>query len=263
MMFRGGLVSISFRKLTPAEIIEMVSKSGLQSIEWGGDVHVPHGNVKRAREVRGMTLDSGLAIASYGSYYHVAESEIEGLAFERVLDSAHELDVPIIRVWAGQKDSAAADADYRQKVVDDSRRIADLAAAAGIRVAYEFHGGTLTDTNESAIALLRQVDHPNIYTYWQPAVGKDVEYCAEGLKSILQKLVLLHVFHWQVIDDQRVCLPLDPGRESWFRYFEIAKAAGKDYDALIEFVRGDTPEQFMADARALSNWLQELNSDNS
>ena len=51
MINRTGLVSVTFRKLTPEKIIELVSEAGLNAIEWGGDVHVPHGDLKRAAEV--------------------------------------------------------------------------------------------------------------------------------------------------------------------------------------------------------------------
>ena len=40
-MIRGGLVSITFRKLSPRAIIDLVTRANLIGIEWGGDVHVP------------------------------------------------------------------------------------------------------------------------------------------------------------------------------------------------------------------------------
>jgi len=48
MKLRPGLVSVSFRALSPSEIIPMVVSGGLQGIEWGGDIHVPHGSIGRA-----------------------------------------------------------------------------------------------------------------------------------------------------------------------------------------------------------------------
>jgi hypothetical protein len=58
-MIIPGLVSITFRKLAPAEIITLVRQADLQAIEWGGDVHVPHGNVRQVREVPRLTEDAG------------------------------------------------------------------------------------------------------------------------------------------------------------------------------------------------------------
>src|SRR4051812_3410864 len=139
---RTGLVSITFRALPPERVVELVRQAKLDAIEWGGDVHVPHGDVARAREVRTMTLDAGLAVAAYGSYYRAAVSESDGPPFARVLESAVQLAAPTIRVWAGNRASADASADDRQRVADDLRRIADLAAAANVTVSLEYHANT-------------------------------------------------------------------------------------------------------------------------
>ena len=44
----------------------------------------------------------------------------------------------------------------------------------------------------------------------------------------------------------------------WRQYLERIAATDRDHFALIEFVRDDAPEQFLADARVLSAWLAEL-----
>jgi hypothetical protein len=46
-MIQTGLVSITFRQLSPPAIIDLVRQAGLEGIEWGGDVHVPHGDLGR------------------------------------------------------------------------------------------------------------------------------------------------------------------------------------------------------------------------
>ena len=90
-MIKSGLVSITFRQLSPGDIIDLVKKAGLDGIEWGGDIHVPHGDIAKAEEVYSLTRDAGLDIPAYGSYYKVGESEQEGLAFNDVLISAAAL----------------------------------------------------------------------------------------------------------------------------------------------------------------------------
>ena len=72
-MLIPGLVSISFRNLCPEEIIDITKESGLLGIEWGGDLHVPHGDVPVAAEVGSKTREAGLEVSSYGSYYRFAE----------------------------------------------------------------------------------------------------------------------------------------------------------------------------------------------
>jgi len=252
-MIYPGLVSVTFRKLTPAEIAGLVRKAGLRGIEWGGDVHVPHGDLGRAREVRELTMEHGLATAAYGSYYRAGQSESAGLAFERVLETAVELGAPTIRVWPGAAGSDVTDEEGRWKIIEDLRRIAGLAAKAGVSITTEFHGGTLTDTNESAGGLLVEVDHPNLFTGWQPHNGETTEDCVAGLKEVLPKVSTIHVFHWWPTGAERH--PLAAGAERWACFWALLRQAPGDRYALLEFVQGDEPEAFLRDAETLREWL--------
>ena len=38
-----GLVSVTFRQLSPEDIIDITYASGLKAVEWGSDVHLPAG----------------------------------------------------------------------------------------------------------------------------------------------------------------------------------------------------------------------------
>ncbi len=257
-MIVGGLVSITFRKLAPGEIIAWVARSGLTGIEWGGDVHVPHGDLAQARQVAQMTADAGLTVAAYGSYYRAGVSEAAGLAFGRVLKTASALAAPTVRVWAGDRGSADADARYRAAVVADVRRIADLARGAGVTVSTEFHRGTLTDTNASAAQLLAEVAHPNLRAYWQPPVAASPAYCLAGLRGVMPALTNVHVFHWLAASPTAAVerRPLAEGAAAWRPYLAEVAATGRAHFALIEFVRGETPEQFLDDAGTLKTWLR-------
>ncbi len=252
-MISPGLVSITFRKLSPAEIVALVRQAGLRGIEWGGDIHVPHGNTARAREVRGLTQDAGLSVAAYGSYYRAAASEAAGLAFGSVLDSAVELGAPLIRVWAGPAGSVSASPELRAQVVADLRRIAALAAAVRIGVSLEFHNGTLTDTAESTRRLLDEVGHPNLSTYWQPPLEQDTATALQDLRSLLPRLTHVHVYHWRPGSTDR--LPLADGVARWGNFLELAATAPGDRYAMLEFVEGDAPVSFLRDAATLKSWL--------
>ncbi len=250
-MIRTGLVSITFRQLAPREIVDLVAAAGLEGIEWGGDVHVPHGEVGLAGDVGRMTRQAGLDVAAYGSYYRAGE---QTESFEPVLDAAVALEAPLIRVWAGHRASAEADDAFRAAVVEDSRRIADLAAGAGVRIAYEYHGRSLTDTNDSAVALLRDVAHENVRCYWQAPRALMTAECLDGLDAITPWLSNVHVFSWHPETGDR--LPLAAGEQWWAEYLpRIASVVG-DRWALLEFVRDNDPQNFPADAQTLRQWLE-------
>lgn len=246
-MVKTGLVSVTFRKLSPEEIIKLVVQAGLDGIEWGGDIHVPHGDAGRAREIGEKTRDAGLSVASYGSYYYVGCEKEKNLPFERVLESALELKAPIIRVWAGNRASAAADQAWWDTVITDAARIGQMALEQGIKVAFEYHANTLTDTRESAYRLLKEINHPNIYSYWQPPVGWSMEECLDGLNKILPWLTHVHTYQWK----EREKRPLEEGVSIWTEYMKVIKQVEGDRYSMIEFVKDDAPEQFLKDADAL------------
>jgi sugar phosphate isomerase/epimerase len=252
-LIKPGLVSITFRDLTPREVIDTAARAKLEGIEWGGDVHAPHGDLRAAREVKRMTLDAGLSIAAYGSYYRVGHSETNGFAFQRALDSAAELAAPTIRVWAGKRPSADADATCRAAVVDDARRIAEMAAQRGMTVSFEYHANTLTDDNESARRLFREIDHPAIRSYWQPPNGKPAEYCLDGLRGVLPLLTNVHVFQWT--HGRKDQTDLAAGENVWRHYMRELAGTGNEHFALLEFVRDNSLSQLARDARVLRTWL--------
>jgi sugar phosphate isomerase/epimerase len=252
-MLLPGLVSITFRQLGPAAIIELVRTAGGRAIEWGGDIHVPHGDLVAARQVGDLTRAAGLEVAAYGAYYRLAVSETDGLPFARVLATALALGAPLVRVWAGNRSSQNADAASRAAVVADARRVAAAAHTAGIAVACEFHGGTLTDTNESARRFYSEVDHPNLKAYWQPPVGDTVEYGVAGLRSLLPRLANIHAFHWGPTPAQRQ--PLSAGAEPWRKYLAVARTTGQRHHVLLEYVADDDPANFTRDLATLREWL--------
>jgi sugar phosphate isomerase/epimerase len=259
-MLHSGLCSVTFRKLPVEEIIRLARQARLEGIEWGGDVHVPHGQADLARRVRELTATAGLAIPSYGSYYTVAHSEAAGPAFAAVLDSAEALGAKTIRVWAGQRPSKDLDPAYRRSVEDDSRRIADLAAQRGITVSYEFHGGTLTDTTASGVALMQTVGPAGLKIYWQPPLKLTRAERLAGLSAVRPWLTHLHVYHHVELAEP-VQVELAQGESAWLEYLRLAAGAPGDRYALLEFVPDGSPESLLRDAGTLNAWIKRINEE--
>ena len=136
-----GLVSVTYRKLTPAEIIPLVRDAGLSCIEWGSDIHVPQTDIENARRVGEMTREAGLTVSSYGSYYRLGA----GQDFAPYLAAAVALGAPVIRIWAGTSGTANTTIATLRARVAEAKTVCRMAAEQGITVAFEYHHGTLTD----------------------------------------------------------------------------------------------------------------------
>lgn len=248
-MLHSGLVSVTFRKLSVPEIVDLCVQSKLEGIEWGGDIHVPAGNLQCAVETRRLTLENGLKVAAYGSYYRLGT---QAASFEPVLETAQALGAPTIRVWAGTIDSQDASEAYWENVVYESQQIADKATAVGISISFEFHPQTLTNTAESTLRLLQMIQRANIYSYWQPTVGADSEANSSALSNLLLWLGNIHVFHWFPEYERH---SLSVGTEDWCNYLSILRTSQRERFLMLEFVQNDSVESFLRDAQTLRSWL--------
>lgn len=243
-MIRAGLVSVTFRQLDAASVVDVAVRAGLAGIEWGADVHVP--DEEAAHRVAALTSAAGLRVACYGSYLRLGQAEGDPRA---VVAVAEALGAPLIRVWAGRLPSADAGPTHWAAVISDARKVAALAADAGIDVAFEYHRNTLTDTRESALRLLESVDRPNVGTLWQPEPTRGVDENLGDLESVLPWLRNVHVFSWTPARER---LPLAAQESAWARYLSLA--VGNRF-ALLEFVAGDDQERLLADAATLHGLL--------
>ena len=247
-MNKTGLVSISFRKYTKEEIVSYVSAAGLDSIEWGGDVHTPHGNIEEAQKTVEITHGAGLQVAEYGSYYIIGQSEEQ--LFLDVLASAETLGTKMIRVWPGMnKSSDTFTTEEYEKYVADAKRITALAKEKGVTVALECHPNSLTDEYHTALRFLADVDADNLKMMWQPNQHRPLDYNLDSIKALLPYVVAVHVFSWE----RKTRLPLDAKAEDWKKYIELLR--GKELNYMLEFMHDDKIETLEQTARVLKSWL--------
>ena len=238
-----GLVSISFREHSPDRIVRAVFDAGLNAVEWGGDVHVPHGNEEKAQEVK--TLSGKLFLPEYGSYYRIGQSDPS--LFDKVLASARILGTPMIRVWAGAQSSDRILNDDYQKAVSDARRICLLAPETNICL--ECHPQTLTDEYHTALAFLHDVGCNNLKMFWQPNQFRSHAYNMDALTALLPYLTSVHVFTWK----REKRLPLYKGKAEWKEYLSLLKTAPRAY--MLEFMHDDRLETLKETAETLMEWL--------
>ena len=249
--FVPGLVSVTFRQKTPEEVIVLAAQAGAIWLEWGGDIHVPPGDLAGAHTVGAMTREAGLVNAAYGSYYRVGAPPSPENDFAQTLASAKALGAPVIRVWAGQKSSADVGEAERGAILRDSQRICDMADMEDITVATEFHGGTLTDTVESTLKFIAETDRPNLRTLWQPLDSATPARRRWELEQLAPWLAHLHVYHGQPGNPG----PLALGEAEWSACLKALMPLDRPIGMLLEFVQEAVPEQFLADAAVLRGWL--------
>ena len=278
-MIHTGLCSVTFDDMPVDTILSMMAGTGLLGIEWGARHHVQHGDFETAKKVGDQTRDAGLIVSSYGSYFRLGVSARDGLAFQTVAATACALGAPVVRIWAGNKDFEKATREERVAWAEETRRLADVADGMGLKIAFEYHGGTLTNTSGHALQFMVEVDSPAVRLYWQPPHGYSVEHKLSELGLLLDRLENVHVFHWTIgAPDRDTVNPdiralkhpddffyhlLSDGREPWRRYLSLLRSTGRDHWALLEFVKDGSPESFRQDAATLVDLINEGTKSNA
>lgn len=249
-MNKTGLVSITFRKKTPLEIVKLMNSAKLSFVEWGGDIHVPPKG-GRAKEVKTISSDYGIGICSYGSYYRLGEGRDK---FLLSLDEAEALGTDVMRIWGGSKDSAALDENERSMLLDELIAHQEIARGKNIKLALEYHPKTLTDDRESVRKLIKDLDRAgadNVILYWQPRWDWPVEERLTALSEITERLGHMHVFSWRHTQAGIERLPLSAGESMWKKVLSEYPEGYK----LIEFVENDSDEALIKDAETLNGWM--------
>lgn len=239
-----GLTSVTFRKLSFDEVISLAYISECEVIEWGGDIHVT--NINEAKEAYKKCAEVGIRINSYGSYYRLLDSDIKD--FKALCEITKTLGAKIIRVWLGSKGSKITTKGELEKLTNEAHIISATAREYGLTVASEFHNGTYNDTAKSAMQFLENAACRNLKTYWQPQfLGKD----KENLKTMINETVVIHLFNWNSLG---VRYSLKSGETKIRQFLDILKENDYKGDIILEFVKGDKPENFLEDFNYLKKW---------
>ncbi|MFR2467244.1 MAG: sugar phosphate isomerase/epimerase, partial [Clostridia bacterium] len=157
---------------------------------------------------------------------------------------------------AGEREPQDCDREQRARTVQRIRDAARMAARENITVSTEYHGGTLTVMQDSAVALLKEAEEPNLYTYWQPLGDRPWGEHEGQVIELLQlgKLTNLHVYQWQKYER----FPLEQGEARWETFLRPAARDTAMHYALLEFVKDDDPDQFSRDAATLQSMCKRL-----
>ena len=249
-MFYPGLVSISFRALTPDEVIALCRKTGLTAVEWGTDSHVKTPDAAAAAYRAGS--DAGVLPCSCGSYYKLGVSPTEDL--RTALDIARELHTDTLRIWGGNRGSKELSESDFQMMVKESYAAAELADTYGITLCLECHPHTVTDRYESELRFLNAVAHPRLKTYWQPNQFESLAYNLEAAEALAGDTRMIHVFAWS--ETER--FPLEQHADVWTRYLSVFAETGKKYGTLLEFMPDDRPESLTNETETLKKLLSDF-----
>ena len=237
-----GLVSVSFRKHSPKEIIKAVKNAGLSCIEWGSDIHAPCRDTEKLHEIVRLQAEYGVTCSSYGTYFRLGVTPLEELP--DYIAAAKILGTNILRVWGGTKKGADMTSEEFFDFTETCKKAAAMAEEAGVILCMECHMLSVTETPNYGVALLEAVNSPAFRMYWQPFQWLDPAGSLAVAGTYAPYAEHLHVFNWR--GSQK--LPLAEAVEDWKAYLSVLPPPRA---LLLEFMPDDRMESLPAEAEAL------------
>jgi len=263
-----GLCTVTYRALDVEQVAALAAGAGVSVLEWGGDIHVPEGDLAAARTAASRSADHGLDVASYGSYLFLDDHLDRRIG--PVVATAVELGAPAVRIWCppvfdapgGSTPGDGSDGDGAvafAALVDAAGRAVEAATDAGLVLYLEFHGGGATASAAATADLLGMV--PGLWTGWQPPywAPRTVDEEVADLAVLRDRLLHVDVYQWDSDGTRR---PIASALESWSNRLRAAAesvSAARRADlrpgAFIEFVPDDDPTALAGEVAALRSAL--------
>lgn len=225
-----GLVSVSFRNLSPETIIRKTKEAGLSCIEWGSDIHAPRNDTGNLKKIADLQQKEGLYSSSYGTYFRIGVNDTKEIT--EYASAAKILGTDILRVWCGNKSSTEYSEEEKIFLINECKTAAEIAEKDGVTLCLECHNNTFTDTKEAAILLMKSINSPAFRMYWQPNqyVSEEENLSYARLLSCFSKHI--HVFNWK--GDNRY--KLAESTDLWKKYLSFFTY---DKTLLLEFMPDD------------------------
>lgn len=210
-----GLVSVSFRKNSPEEILKASKEAGLSFIEWGSDVHAPCNEIDKLKRISAMQKEYQIECSSYGTYFRFGESDISEL--ENYIAAAKILGTNILRLWCGTKSGKDMTKIEMEELMSQCRRAAEIAERHDVTLCMECHRKTFTENSEDTLMLMKRVNSRHFRMYWQPFQWLEPSESLKIAKAIAPYTEHIHVFNWR--GDKK--LPLIEAVDEWRQYLSL------------------------------------------
>lgn len=241
--FKLGLCSVTFRKKSAAQVVLIAKKAGIRYIEWGGDIHIT--NADEARIVKSLCDNEDIKISSYGSYFN--SKDFDKNKWEQVCNIAKIMDAASVRIWLGNKNSEDTSEKEYRKLLENTKKMCDIAAGYGLTVCPECHDNTFNNNTDAILRFKSELKKDNFRTYFQSRYFR-MEYDLDRIDRTFEIIENVHVSYRDLKKEQR-------HKKKDRNYLDtlLKKLNSKGFDGIvmIEFVDFNSELAFYNDVRKL------------
>lgn len=241
-----GLCSVTFRKKSAAQVIEIAKNAGIGYIEWGGDIHVT--NKEEARIVKSACDNEDIKISSYGSYFNSAEFDEK--KWEQICDIAKTMGAASVRIWLGKKNSEETDEKEYRILLENTKKMCDIAKKYSLTVSPECHDNTFNNNTDAILRFIKDLQKENFSTYFQSRYFR-MEYDLDRIDRTFDFIENVHISYRDLKREQRF-------RKKDKNYLDtlLKKLLEKNFDGIVmvEFVDYDSEKVFYKNIEMLKSY---------
>ena len=244
--FKLGLCSVTFRRKTAEEVVSLCQKAGIGFIEWGGDVHVK--TLDDAKKVKALCDKAGIKISSYGSYFNSAvynESK-----WHNTCEITKEMGAESIRIWLGKKNSQVTSDKEYNLLLENTKKMCDIAAEYGLTVCPECHDNTFNNNTDAILRFTGELQKDNFKTYFQSRYFR-MEYDLDRIDRTYDYIKDVHVSYRDLKREQIFRKKDKNYLDTLLKKF---KEKGFSGIVMIEFVSCNNEKNFLSDTEKLKNY---------
>lgn len=244
--FKLGLCSVTFRKKSAEEIVEIAAKADIGFIEWGGDVHVK--NPADAEKVKILCDKKNIKISSYGSYFNSKDYDED--KWIAVCKIAKSMGASSVRIWLGRKNSEETSENEYITLLENTKKMCDIAASYGLLVCPECHDNTFNNNTDAFLQFKKDLQKDNFRTYFQSRYFR-MEYDLDRIDRTLEFTENVHVSYRDLKKEQ-----LFRKKDRHYLDTLLKKLKNKGFSGIImvEFVDFDSEKVFYRNIRKLKSY---------
>ena len=244
--FKLGICSVTFRKKTAEEVVNLAKKAGIGFIEWGSDVHVK--TLNDAKNVKALCDEADIKISSYGSYFNSAKYD-EGKWID-TCKIAKEMNAEYIRIWLGKKNSQVTSEKEYNLLLENTKKMCDIAKDYNLLVCPECHDNTFNNNTDAILRFIGDLQKDNFKTYFQSRYFR-MEYDLDRIDRTFDYIENVHVSYRDLKKEQ---LHRKKDRNYLDTLLKKFKEKGFSGIVMIEFVSGNSEKNFLSDTEKLKNY---------
>ena len=244
--FKLGLCSVTFRKKTVQEIVDIAKKAGVEYIEWGGDIHIK--TLEDAKKAKALCKENNIKISSYGSYFNCAEYDES--KWTEICQITKEMRANSVRIWLGKKDSEKTSEQEYNIILENTKKMCEIAEEFSLLVCPECHDNTFNNNTDAFLKIRRDISKDNFKTYFQSRYFR-MEYDLDRIDRTFDFIENVHISYRDLVKEQFL-------RKKDKNYIDtlLKKLREKNFKGIVmvEFVINDSEKSFYADMEKLKNY---------